>query len=247
MKSLLIALSLLFTISSIAQNDINKTDSQGRKQGVWKKAYPNAKVFRYVGQFKDDKPYGEFIYYYETGEVEATLTFSENGKVSRSKMYHRSGYLMAKGKYVNQQKDSVWIHYDDRGVISYMETYENGKLNGQKVYFYEPQDGKLHVARYEYYRDGLRHGEFKEYHQNTKVKIEGKFRDGNLDGKIVHYYPNGRVKKILYYKHAVEHGVSSFYSDDGKLVGTKTHWEGKLLKGEAAEAKMKLWYEQQKK
>ena len=246
MKSLLILITLFFTISTHAQSDINQTDAQGRKQGVWKKPYKGSRVFRFVGQFKDDVPYGKFVYYYETGEVEAVVNFSNNGKVTRSKMYHRSGYMMAQGKYVDQKKDSVWVYYDDRGLISYQEEYEDGKLDGQKVYFYQPRDGKLYVAKYEYYKDGLKHGEFKEYHPNTKLKAEGQYKDGNLDGRITYYYDDGKIKKVLYYKYAVPHGLWAFYDEKGQIIGTKMYWEGKLLEGSAAEEKKKQWYAQQK-
>ena len=247
MKSFFIFFLSLISLSVIAQSEINQTDSQGRKQGVWKKPYEQSKVFRYVGQFKDDVPYGKFIYYYETGEVEAVVHFFEKGKVTRSQLYHRSGYMMAKGKYVNQQKDSIWVYYDDRGLISYQETYKGGKLNGQKVYFYQPRDNKLYIARYEYYRDGILHGEFKEFHQNTEVKAEGRYVDGNLDGKVMYYHPNGRIKKILHYKHAVQHGLNSFYNEKGELVGTTMYWNGRLVEDkDEAEEKKKIWLEQRK-
>lgn len=237
MKTLIVILSLAFSLGSIAQTDINKVDSQGRKQGVWKKPYEKVKQYKYIGQFKDDKPYGKFVYYYEDGSVQAVMHFSNNGNLARSKIYHLSGYLMGQGKYVNQEKDSTWVYYDDRGIISYQETYENGKLNGQKVYFYEPKNNQLRVAKYEYYRNGVLHGEFKEYHENSKVKREGKYVDGNLEGNVVYYYPNGKMQKMTRYKHAVKHGYWIFYDEKGKEVGTKLFWNGKLLKGAAREKK----------
>jgi antitoxin component YwqK of YwqJK toxin-antitoxin module len=240
MKPIVTLLILLIGLTSIAQSDINKTDANGKKQGVWKKAYPNVKVFKYVGQFKDDKPYGKFVYYYETGAVQAVIHFSNNGKLGRSQMYHNSGYLMAKGKYVNQLKDSTWIYFDDRGTISYQETYIKGKLEGQKVYFYVPKDGKLMIARYEYYKNGVKNGEFEEYHPNTKVKSKGKYLDGNLDGIVTHYYPNGKVKKVARYKYAVPHGYWAFYDEKGNQLGTKLYWEGKLLTGKAKEERARL-------
>jgi antitoxin component YwqK of YwqJK toxin-antitoxin module len=248
MNRFIILLALLFSFTAVAQDQptqkVNQKDSQGRKQGVWKKAYPNVKVFRYVGQFKDDVPYGKFIYYYETGTVQAVVQFSNNGKTTRSLMYHHSGYLMARGKYINQKKDSTWVYFDDRGIISYQENYENGELDGQKVYFYEPKDNKLRVAKYEYYRNGVLHGEFKEYHENAKLKAEGKYKDGNLDGIIKYYHGNGRIRKVSRFEHAVKHGPWVFYDEKGQSVGTKWYWDGRLLKKEwEIEEKKAIWNE----
>lgn len=238
LKTILFVFGAMLCTATIAQEKINQKDSQGRKQGTWKKAYDNVKVFKYVGQFKDDKPVGKFTYFRENGTVEAIITFSEDGKVGRSKMFHNSGYLMARGKYINQQKDSIWLYFDDRGTISYQEKYENGKLNGQTVYYYQPRDGKLPVARYEYYKDGVLNGEFKEFHENMNVKMEGVYKDGNLHGTVRHYHPNGKVKKVAKYKYAVRHGFWIFYDEKGKKVGDKLYWEGKLLKGAARDKKV---------
>jgi len=237
-KTAFILLALIFATPMIAQGDINKTDSQGRKQGEWKKKYDNVKVFKYTGQFKDDKPYGKFTYFRENGTCEAIIHFSNNGKLGRSKMFHTSGYLMARGKYVNQKKDSIWLYFDDRGTISYQENWENGLQHGQTVYYYQPREGKLPVARYEYYEKGVLNGEFKEYHENMKLKIEGNYKDGNLHGMVKHYHPNGKLKKICRYKYAVKHGFWIFYNEEGKKVGDKLFWEGKYLKGEARKRKV---------
>jgi antitoxin component YwqK of YwqJK toxin-antitoxin module len=153
-------------------------------------------------------------------------------------MFHNSGYLMAMGKYINQKKDSIWLYFDDRGTISYQEKYLGGLLNGQTVYYYEPKEGKLPVARYEYYEDDILNGEFREYHENMKLKAEGNYLDGNLHGKIKYYHGNGKLQKICRYKHAVKHGFWIFYNEEGKQVGDKLYWEGLLLKGAARERKI---------
>lgn len=243
MNRILSILTLMLCLTTYAQPmDYNKKDSQGRKQGVWKKTYKGIKAYRYIGQFKDDVPYGKFVYYYENGAVEAVVQFSDNGKTTRSQMYHHSGYMMAKGKYTDKLKDSTWVYYDDRGYISYTENYKGGKMNGQKVYYYAPRDGKYYVARYEYYKDDLLHGEYKEYHENTKVKETGRYVDGNRAGKVIHYYPNGNMKKVLRYKYTVLHGPSFFFDEKGHKVGEKWWWEGKLYKKpEGIERIKALW------
>ena len=246
MNRILIILSIIFSLSAFAQ-EINQVDSQGRKQGMWKKPFDNVKVYRYTGQFKDDIPYGKFVYFYETGSVQAIVIFSEKGKVSRSQMYHNSGYMMAQGKYIDQKKDSIWVYYDDRGFVSYQESYLKGELNGQKVYFYAPRDEKLYVSRYEYYKNGVLHGEFKEFHENTSVKIQGNYLDGNLNGLVTEFHPNGKIKKVMHYKFAVKHGNWAFYNEKGVLIGTKMFWEGKLLEGDEAEKKKAIWEAERKK
>lgn len=236
MKTGILTLILFFT-ASLTFGQINQKDAQGRKQGVWKKPHENSASFQYVGQFKDDKPYGEFTYYYPSGKTKAIMNFSDNGRVSYAKMYHETGYLMAAGKYIDQQKDSTWVQYDDRGIISYKETYKMGKLHGQRVVFYEPMNGKYRVMEYSYWKDGIRHGEYKKYHPNSRLAEEGRYVDGNKDGEVKHYHPNGKIALIERYKFAVKHGYQIVYDENGKQIGYKLYWEGKELKGEALKKK----------
>lgn len=224
---------LFITASLIGFGQINQVDANGKKQGVWKKAYDNSGVYKFVGQFKDDKPYGKFVYYYETGEVEAVILFSADGSVGYSKMYHESGYMMARGKYLNQLKDSTWIYFDDRGIVSYQEDYKNGKLDGLKIIYYEPVNGQYLIAKYFTYKGGVLQGEFKSYHPNTQLESEGSYESGKLHGTVKYYQPNGKYLRIERYNYGIKHGYWIFYDTAGKQEGYKLFWDGKELKGEA--------------
>ena len=216
--------ALLLTFLTLsAYGQVNQKDGQGRKQGLWKKPYQTSSAFVYVGNFKDDKPIGQFTYFYESGKTKIIMDFKDDGKTSYAKMYHESGYLMARGKYINREKDSTWTQYDDRGIISYQEDYKTGKLHGQRVVFY--------------WKNGVRHGEYKKFHPNSNLAEEGNYVDGNKNGVIKHYHPNGKLSMIERYKYAVKHGYQIAYDNTGKQTGYKLYWEGVQLKGEALKKK----------
>jgi len=237
MKNIFTTLLIFISLCSFSQST-NQIDSQKRKQGPWEKYYPNSAMIKYKGQFKDNKPYGLFTYYYPSGRVEAQVRFLEGGRITYSQVYHESSAkIKAMGKYINQKKDSTWTYFDNRGNVKSKEKYINDKLNGQRVVYYEPVEGKYVVARYEYYKNNMLHGIFKEYHTNTKLKAEGNYVDGNLDGIVKYYHPNGKLERIERYKHAVKHGWWVFYNPDGTQAGERLFWEGQLLKGKALEAK----------
>jgi len=243
MKKILIVLIILLNFTSFSQSQpINKKDSQGKKHGVWKKPYKDVKIYQYVGQFRHGVPYGTFTYYYKSGNVESKMRFVKGTQVAYSTMYHESsGRIMAKGKYVNQQKDSLWLYFDNKGQLKSQEWYKNGKLNGQRVVYYEPVNGQYRVARYEYYKDGMLNGDFKEYYKNTKLKSQGRYINGFLDGNVVYYYQNGRIQKVEKYAHNVKHGWWVFYDEKGQQVGKKLYYEGRALKGKELEEKAKLF------
>lgn len=108
---------LLFSIFFIAPLFVftqsqNQIDAQGQKQGRWVKAYNNGKV-RYIGQFRDDRPYGEFNYYYESGALQTITNFSDDGIIAQTKTFHENGTPMATGNYIRQKKEGLWRYYSD--------------------------------------------------------------------------------------------------------------------------------------
>jgi antitoxin component YwqK of YwqJK toxin-antitoxin module len=234
-------LKYIFTFLLIAPlflfGQINQKDSQGRKQGVWKKPYPQNTVFQYVGQFKDDKPVGEWSYYYPSGNLKVLLKYTDKGVTSYAQMFHESGFLMAKGKYVNQQKDSTWITFDDRGYVSAQETYKLGVLHGERIIYFQPEGNTYPVAEYANYKNGILHGEYKKFHPNKKLALEGTYVDGNKNGVFKHYHYNGKIALIERYKYTVKHGYQIAFTEDGVQEGYKLYWEGVELKGEALKKK----------
>ena len=72
MRNVFVITLMLFSLLAFSQGD-NKTDVKGHKQGEWKKYHPNG-MLRYVGNFKNDKPVGEFKYYYDTGNLQTKMS-----------------------------------------------------------------------------------------------------------------------------------------------------------------------------
>lgn len=250
MKLIISSLVILFlSFSTFAQDEWNQKDAQGRKQGKWVEVWENSTIKKYQGQFKNDKPYGKFTFWYESGKPRALMNYSEDGKVARVVFFHDNGKMMAEGKYVNKVKDSTWVHYDIRERLSYQETYVNGKLSGERlVYFVDGTasglpgssqftEGKVH--RKEHYKNGILHGEFETYYYDGAVKQKGEYVDGNMDGRITYFYPNGRKEKIETYKYAVKHGLFMVFDKDGTEQGRLFYQEGKLLEGKALENYLK--------
>ena len=106
----LLILALGLAASAFAQPpaSVNRKHAQGRKQGPWEKPWADSQQLRYQGQFKDDKPVGTFTYFSTAGKVESTVAHYATGDASRARHFHPDGKLMAEGRYVGEQKDSIW-------------------------------------------------------------------------------------------------------------------------------------------
>jgi hypothetical protein len=125
-------LILLFTGTIISQVTVNQTDAKGKKQGLWRKDYPDGTI-RYEGSFKDDQPDGIFRYYNELGKLKMVCFYYDKGRKSRAKGFDIEGNIISSGNYFGKEKDSVWTYYDAAKNPIARESWNKGvkKSNGE--------------------------------------------------------------------------------------------------------------------
>ena len=200
----------------------NKTDENGKKQGAWKKLDDQGTCI-YVGQFKDDIPYGLFTYFDTDGRKMTDMNFvGYDGLIAYSKMFFVNGKMQAEGKYVNRQKDSLWKFFsEESGLLLSEENYNKGKKEGRSV-VYHP--GTKQPASVTTFKNNLAEGAYTEFYADGAKKMEATYISGNLEGKATWYYPDGRINILGNYQHAVKHGNWIFYNADGTVKG-KESWE----------------------
>lgn len=206
----------------------NTIDANGKKQGAWKKLDDQGTVI-YVGQFKDDKPYGMFTYFDTDGMKMTEMNFLTGGPVAYAKMYYYDGKLQAEGKYLNQKKDSVWNYYNTDGVFLSTETWVNAKKEGKAI-VYHP--GTKQAASITIYKNDIIEGPYVEYYLDGQKKMEVTYIAGNMEGTATWYYTDGRINIVGAYQHAVKHGNWTYYNSDGTVKGKETWKFGKLTSQE---------------
>lgn len=218
MKSIFTIILSTFTLLLFSQ-DINKTDAKGKKQGEWKKLYNNGFV-RYQGQFKDDKPFGTFNYYFETGKPSLILNYE--GDISRSLAFYEEGKLKAKGNYKNQQKDSIWNYYSLAGYRISEELFVNGKKQGIIKNFFE--DGK--IAEEKEFAYDIEEGEWNQYYEDGKVRMKSTYKNGVLEGKTYYYDRIGNKMIEGNFLHDVRHGAWMFFDEKGNITKKEIYMNG---------------------
>lgn len=212
--------SLFILLTSGLYSQQNQTDQLGRKQGKWVKYKDGVKF--YEGEFKDDKPVGEFLRYYQSGRLSSKSVFSKEGSHCMTEIYYdkRKNPLKAKGIYIDQQKDSIWVYYNNEGILVNEESYRNGVPHGiWKLYNYfgalvkeTPYvDGKIEGMQKEFFetgelkrsmqfvKDSLQ-GDFRVYFPDESLRIKGQFNQGMQDLEWYYYNEDGSVEFIEYYE-----------------------------------------------
>lgn len=221
----MLLLVCLMTMSVFAQtDDINRTDAQGRKQGVWKK-YQNGKLL-YEGQFKDDVPYGTFKYYHANGKLKSVTEFQQGVHKVYTTIYHDNGHKASEGSFVDQIKDGEWRYYANTDTLITVENYNKGKKIGcWKTY--SAQTGVL--LEETNYLDNSMNGEHKTYYTDGTVSLVENYIAGKRNGKCTAYYPKQTVSSTGDYLNGFRIGSWDYYDLNGKIRSTMEYKDQKLV------------------
>lgn len=147
------------------------------------------------------------------------------------KRYYDSGELMQEGEYKDGKRVGEWIGYHKNGQISNISTFTEGKKDIPEISYYEDgtlkskieKKGDIHVE-WSYFKSGklfferaYKSGYYKEFTEDSVLKIEANYKDFNLYGKWKEYHSNGNVKWSVSYENGYRNGVYEEFYDNGQL------------------------------
>ncbi len=210
----LISLILLLFQLCFSQSDtINKFNAKGQKQGFWIKKEKGIVV--YEGRFINDKPTGEFKYYYPDGKLKNTSNFIKSGSIAYTTTYYANGQMSSIGKYIDQQRDSVWIYYNDIGKKISMESFKNGAPHGK----WEKYDPKTEVLLDEKtFVNGKKHGPWKTYYTTGQLRYELMYKNDLATGLYKCFYIDGKRWHTGFYKDSCFDSTWVSYTPSGQMI-----------------------------
>lgn len=139
--------------------------------------YLNGKKNGYLFEYKyrtDIDTTSELMYlFYEA-------LYVENRIEGIAKNYYQNGNIKEKYAYNNGEKDGFGYEYDTDGRIITIYQFNKGERIDKEL-----------INRYD--KDGLKHGVWKEFFPNGKVKTEYNYNHGILDGLIKEYNQKGEL------------------------------------------------------
>ncbi len=221
---LLIFAVVLTTQNSFAQKatDTNFVDKKGRRQGVWHK-YEDGKL-KYIGQFKDNQPYGTFKYYDDSMHVIAVSEYFRQGYAAKTTVYRSNGTLFARGFYLDQERDSTWFFYNEKGKLIKEEFYKKGLLEGiSKVFLNDTV-----IETQEWYR-GLRNGKWWQKGETGQTQTTT-YKLNLSDGPYLATFANGDTSIFGMYADGLHEGNWMFYAPDKRLKKQDTYLHNQLKK-----------------
>jgi len=202
---------------------MNQTDELGRKQGAWKKVYPNGNV-AYEARFRDDKNIGEYKRYDERGNLQSLIVYDELGNYGKATFYDDRGNIVSDGFFKGQKKDSLWRYYSFNKNIMQLE----GEIKGLQMI---NKSNLNYLVQEERYKDGVLQGLSKRYYPGGNISELFYYENNKIQGIFKSFFPSGKLKEEIHYKDGKRNGKYLLMYENGN-TDTQGNYENDLQKGE---------------
>lgn len=103
-------------------------------------------------------------------------------------------------------------HFDQELNVSRYEKLKSGLKNGWSFLKLDEN-----YCKYIHYYEGEKHGSSMVFRDNILVNSTN-FNSDTIDGHVIRFYPNGKIKEELFYKMGCPDGIYKLYSKHGELI-----------------------------
>jgi len=223
-KLLVVFLIFSVQLASAQKEAPNKTDAEGRKQGLWIKRYEND-TLQYKGTFKNDKPIGTLERFYEDGSLQALIMYEGAGEAEAKIYYPEDSALMAQGNYLNEKRDSTWLFYTPDGNLASKENYIEGKKHGLTTIYFA--DGS--ISEKIHFENGIKNGPWEQFFEDGQPKLKTTVKEGiQFEGEYISYYPDGTKLLKGSFLEGRKHSSWYHFNEDGSIRLIEVYRAGKV-------------------
>ena len=210
--------------------------------------HPSGNVWKTV-TFHRDLMEGEQIVYLDNGDILSITFFKEglpHGRAVRywtpeqlaAEEYFDRGYLQTGNYYLPNGNLSSSIHYGEgyksvfaKDYICQHQQYSEGIPAGE-IKVYSPEG---FITQIYHVKNGMKHGADIEYYpqsRGTVPKISTYWIEGQLQGTVKTWYPDGTQESQRELNNGSKEGVLTAWYRDGSLMLIEEYENNSLVKGE---------------
>lgn len=159
----------------------------------WTQYYENG-VIDFTEKYKGE--YGTIIWYYDSGLVKDSCSYTNHKLNGLTKSYYPNGSLRFKASYINGKRTGEYLDYYENGNVKQKRNFNFGNRDGLCIKHYE--NGKLKVEQF-YLNDTL-NGKETFYYENGNIEKTGLVIKGKFEGEWKEYTVNGILVKVGLFK-----------------------------------------------
>jgi len=189
------ALMFLFLVQGIhafpssednSQDQKNKKDDQGRKQGAWiyyGKDKPNKKEYAPTdkveeGSYKDNRKHGVWVAYYPANKLKSEIEYKYNRPNGKVVKYHENGNKSEESIWKGRYYTGAFVKYHENGEVAQKKTFNTkGKTDGLVEFYTDRGTPELIYNS----SNGVNSGKLTRYYPNGDVKEEVEMNDGKAN------------------------------------------------------------------
>lgn len=185
-------------------------DSLRNKIGIWSE-YHNSGEFRGKGLYANDKRIGDWIFYYPNEKVEQHGKYDKKGRAQGEwKWFYENGALLREETYIDNLRNGVMTEFTEDGKIITKGEYIDDLQEG--IWFYENVNYK-EIGKYVNDKPDSLWKRF--YMPKEKLRYEGRFLNGDEDGKHTWYWENGKKLTEGVFTAGMKQNDWKFYDEAG--------------------------------
>ena len=190
----------------------------GKPDGYWKTYYENGTI-KSEGNRVNFALDSTWMFYFQDGRINKKINYLNNNKEGFSFIFSKSGNLLSKTNFSDNSKNGEELIFCpfvnlDSSYLSKKNHYKNNELNGM-CYEYDSIGNTITIFKYNlgmllskekinrYDLNNQKHGIWKTFHTNGKVKWEANYIHGKLSGKVKEYNRKGGIKSIQYFNNGL--------------------------------------------
>lgn len=162
--------------------------------------------------------------YDSTGAIEFTLKMP-NGTADFVPPY-KNGKTWHEGKFYRSLRHGTYKRYDWSGRVVWEGEYDMGYLNGTRKIYYEWDNQVYNEVKLV---DGQLDGKSLAWWEDGKKRYEENFVLGSQEGEQKYYHENGELQRVNNCRDDEIDGELKYYSPDGMLVCVRYYRDGNLI------------------
>jgi antitoxin component YwqK of YwqJK toxin-antitoxin module len=144
---------------------------------------------------------------------------SENGIYKKK---YDNGKTVYEGMTSEKKPDGVWRSYYESGNLMSIVNYRNGKVEGEAAFYYDNED-QLIKAKMVFIDEKIS-GEYTEYYESGSKKALLEYEDGKANGDAEFYYDGGKIKIQGKFKDGERTGKWNYFTEVGEAFN-KEKWK----------------------
>ena len=214
------------------KEEINRYDSDGNKQGIWKDFHDNGKIKKEVIFFHGKKDGFEKVYN-KKGKIQELRSYNKGeeigneislGVVYNKVILNNNNYLL--GVLENDLKQGLFKEFNSNGELLSYRFYNNDTLiykgnydslnnkTGKWIYYWENGSKKKEG----FYSKNQKEREWKYFYRNGNIQQKGTYIKNLPNGLWEWWYENNTKRRTEEYLNGRENGIVEEYDTNGTII-----------------------------